>query len=272
MGLSVSEQLSALAHERRLDVFQLLMRRYPQAVPAGEIATALDLKPNTTSVYLSTLRQAGLISQTRRGTFQLYQVRMEAVQSMFSTMLGECCRNRPDLCLPVSPPVDRDGPLQVLFLCSHNSARSIMAEALLRAAGPHFAVQSAGTEPASAPNAIALDLLRDQGLATDGLWSKSVTDVLGDLTRVDLVITVCDTAANVDRIAWPGAPIHSHWGIPDPVVDGPVAEQKTRMQEAFHLLQLKINALTAIPLNEIDTVALQSHVDDIGRRHTAPMA
>ena len=215
MNIPVSDQLSALAHERRLDVFRLLMRRYPDAVPAGEIAQALGLRANTTSVYLSILRHAGLISQTRSGTFQLYRIRLDNVRGLFGDMLGDCCRGRPDICLPdaiaapLAPP-STDTPLRVLFLCGRNSARSIMAEALLRAAGPQYAPHSAGTVPAEAPDPDALAELTRQGLPTEGLQSQAVSRFLGDSPPMDMVITVCDRAANEDVIRWPGAPLHAH--------------------------------------------------------------
>ena len=277
MEFPVADQLSALAHDRRLDVFRLLMRRYPDAVPAGEIAAALDLRPNTTSVYLSILRQAGLISQTRAGTFQLYRIRIEAVQGMFGQMLGDCCRNRPDICLPGTvaealPAPTEARPLEVLFLCSHNSARSIMAEALLRAAGPRFRAHSAGTRPAAAPHPGALAVLRAHRLDTAGLMSEPVSQFLNGAAPMDLVITVCDRAANEDVAHWPGAPLHAHWGLDDPLAAETEAGRQAAMHEAFALIRARIDALADLPLGALDGPALQGQLDDIGRMTTPPMS
>ncbi|MGR3804013.1 arsenate reductase/protein-tyrosine-phosphatase family protein [Marinibacterium profundimaris] len=264
-----------MAHERRLDVFRLLMRRYPDAVPAGEIASALGLRANTTSVYLSILRRAGLISQTRSGTFQLYQIRMESVQDMFGRMLGDCCRNRPDLCLPGPtqrslplPDPTAERPLHVLFLCTHNSARSIIAEAMLRAAGPRFRAHSAGTDPAEAPHPAALDLLRQHGLDTSGLTSDPVEKMLDCGIEMDMVITVCDDAANGDDVHWPGAPLHAHWGVEDPLDTGSEAELRESMARAFAQIHRRITAFTALPIGTLPPAALQGQLDDIGRLRT----
>ncbi|MEM8731197.1 MAG: helix-turn-helix domain-containing protein [Pseudomonadota bacterium] len=266
MSGSVTDQLSALAHERRLDIFRLLMRRYPDAVPAGEIAQALDLRPNTTSVYLSALRQANLVSQTRRGTFQLYRIRMEAVQGLFGDMLGACCRNRPDICMPWDMTRPRDlnaRPFEVLFLCSHNSARSIMAEALLRASGPLFHAHSAGTHPAGTPHPAALQVLGAHGIEVSGLQAKAVADHLRDAPAIDLVITVCNRAAHEDLYDWPGSPLHAHWGLPDPLDDPDHTE--AAMRRVFDMLRPRIQALAALPLADLDAPGLQSALDDIGR-------
>lgn len=261
----VSDQLAALAHETRLEVFRLLMRRYPQAVPAGEIAAALGLKPNTASSYLTTLRHAGLVSQSRKGTFQLYQVRMPVVQRMFATMLGDFGLNRPELAAPQTTLSPHVSPRRVLFLCSHNSARSIMAEALLRRARPDCEVFSAGTQPATAPHTAAIELLQAEGFDTDGLISKSVETYLDpDVAPMDLVITVCDSAANAMDVSWPGAPLHAHWGVPDPLT--PDASMR-RVKAVFDQLHRKVDALAGLPLNDIAATTLQSHLDDIGRKH-----
>ncbi|MBB94018.1 MAG: ArsR family transcriptional regulator [Rhodobacteraceae bacterium] len=270
MEPEISDQLSALAHERRLDVFRLLMRRYPDAVPAGEIASALGLRANTASVYLSILRQAGLISQTRSGTFQLYRIRMETVQGMFDRMLGDCCRNRPDICMPALPQHAMPGgdtPLNVLFLCSHNSARSIMAEALLRDAGPGFRAFSAGTQPAGEPHPAALDMLTSHDVPTDGLTSLPIAQFLNGTPVMDLVITVCDRAANEDVVRWPGTPLHAHWGVDDPMACDSPALQRAAMAQAFSLIRARIDALTSLDMAGLDPADLQGHLDDIGRMH-----
>ena len=125
------QKLSTLSHEHRMAVFRLLLRRYPDEVPAGEICSALSLRPSTTSVYLSALKDAGLIRQRRQGTSLLYQSDIDAMRELMTFMFSDCCRGRPDLCPPLAFPDsseahrDADRKYNVLFICTGNSARSI---------------------------------------------------------------------------------------------------------------------------------------------------
>ncbi|MGV6848297.1 MAG: arsenate reductase/protein-tyrosine-phosphatase family protein [Marinibacterium sp.] len=277
--MSVPDQLSALAHPRRLDVFRLLMRRYPDAVPAGEIAQALGLKANTASVYLSALRHAGLISQTRQGTYLMYRIQLTSVQAMFSALLSDCCRNRPDICLPWQHPIPDAGadappqtpaPTRVLFLCSHNSARSILAQALLRAKGAAYDARSAGTDPADAPDPAAIEVLSENGIDGTGLASTSTARFLDPAEPgFDMVITLCDRAANEDCAHWPGTPLHAHWSIPDPRKPPAGPRRLAAMRQAFESLRHKIDALDTVLQHEPDRAEMQAHLDAIGRMHRA---
>ena len=96
----ITEQLSILGHPQRITVFRMLMRRFPDTVPAGELATELGIKPSTMSNYLNALQRSGLVSQTRSGTSLLYSVEMTNVQRMLDFLIVDCCRDRSDICMP----------------------------------------------------------------------------------------------------------------------------------------------------------------------------
>ena len=265
MDSNLLSRLSALSHPQRMGIFQLLMRRYPDALPAGEIGQVLGIKGSTTSVYLSALSDAGLITHTRSGTFLHYRVNMETAHSVVSDLFLDCCGGRPDLC-PPTPELPRARKFKTLFICKGNSARSIFAEAILRhEAGARFNAFSAGTEPKAGPNLAALETLRRAGVSTQGLASKPLSAIEGS-GPFDFVFTVCDLAANEPCPAWDAQPITAHWGLPDPVRNTPnLAEKQLAFQSCFEALRARILAFTALPLDTLDRVALQHHVDDIGR-------
>ncbi len=269
-------RLSVLGHPQRLAVFRLLMRRYPDRVPAGEIAAALDVKASTLSSYLSALMQAGLVTQTRDGTWLQYQADMGGVQETLNALVLDCCRGRPELCLSFSPSLETKAPqmadpkYNVLFLCTGNSARSIFAETILRAeGGDRFNVYSAGTRPSSDLNPFAVEVLRAKGHDVTPLRAKNVNEFIGDSApKFDFVFTVCDRAANEECPAWEGQPISGHWGMPDPVkAEGSDAQKSLAFQQAYGLLRNRIRAFAALPLAELDRVSLQHAVDTIARDH-----
>ncbi|WP_439153979.1 helix-turn-helix domain-containing protein [Yoonia sp.] len=269
----IPDQLTVLGHPQRLAVFRLLMRRYPDHVPAGELATALGIKPSTMSSYLSALEQADLIAQERAGTSRLYAVHMQTVQQMFSYLLVDCCRGRPEICLPFStgkiPMSDRK--FSVLFICTGNSARSIFAESILRKfAGDLFNAYSAGTTPRSELNPFALEVLTAKGHDVSVLRAKHVSEFTGpDAPQIDFIFTVCDQAANEECPPWQGQALSGHWGMPDPVkAVGTDAEKALAFQHAYGALKRRIDAFAALPMNSLDQISLQSAVDEIGRTRT----
>lgn len=265
--------LGILGHPQRLSVFRMLVRRFPDAVPAGEIAQALALKPSTLSVYLSALRRAGLVVQERRGTWLHYSADMAGAQALVRFLFEDCCRGRPDCCLPfdinqTEVPDMTDRRYSVLFICTGNSARSIFAEAILRReAGDRFVASSAGTRPRSEPNPFAIEMLRSKGHDVSPLRSKNVDEFQGDgAPHLDFVFTVCDHAANEECPVWPGQPITAHWGVPDPAkAEGTDAEKRLAFQQAYGALRNRILAFAALPFDTLDRVALQREVDHIAR-------
>lgn len=273
----IPSRLATLGHPQRLAIFRLLMRRYPDRVPAGEMAEALGLKASTLSAYLSALLQAGLVTQERAGTSLRYAVAMTEVRRTFDYLLLDCCRGRPDLCAPFTnstntethPMTDRK--YNVLFICTGNSARSIFAESILRKqAGDRFNAFSAGTRPGSQLNPFAVQVLKDKGHDISVLRSKDISEVSGeDAPHFDFVFTVCNQAANEECPAWEGQPMTGHWGLPDPVkADGNDAQKALAFQEAYGALKHRIDLFTALNLESLSRLALQSKIDDIGRKHT----
>ncbi|MEM7722774.1 MAG: helix-turn-helix domain-containing protein, partial [Pseudomonadota bacterium] len=274
MEINLTDRFAALSHPQRMDVLRLLLRRFPGAVSAGDIAGALAIKPATLSAYLTQLRQVGLISQTRQGTSLLYTPHIAGLRQMTEDLMFDCCRGRPDLCPPF-PSANQTGDrimssktYRVLFICSGNSARSIFAESLLRhEAGDRFEAYSAGTRPTSELNPMAVTMLKDKGHDVDGLSSKNVNVFQGpDAPDFDFVFTVCDMAANEDCPTWPGQPLTAHWGTPDPVkAEGTEAERMLAFQHAYGMLRHRIMAFSALPFETLDQLSLQSALDDIAR-------
>jgi arsenate reductase len=163
-------------------------------------------------------------------------------------------------------------PYDVLFLCTGNSARSIIAEAVLRhVGGTRFRAHSAGSHPAGRVNPFALDYLRANRLPTDGLRSKSWDEfALPDAPPLDFVLTVCDSAADEVCPVWPGHPTTAHWGVPDPAaVDGSDDDTREAFAEAGRILTNRIRLFARLPLATLDAMSLARKLFDIGRTGSA---
>jgi arsenate reductase (thioredoxin) len=156
----------------------------------------------------------------------------------------------------------------VLFLCTGNSARSIMAEAILRRKGfPTFAAYSAGSHPTGTVRPEALHQLGVARLPIEGLRSKSWSEFANaGAPKLDFVFTVCDNAANEICPVWPGQPMTAHWGVPDPATVQGTPEQVARaFRDAFVMLDRRITLFTALPLTSLNQLAIQKEIDRIGR-------
>ncbi|QNI30862.1 arsenate reductase ArsC [Alloacidobacterium dinghuense] len=158
---------------------------------------------------------------------------------------------------------------KVLFLCTGNSARSIMAEAIMKRKGvPYFTAYSAGSHPSGIVRPEALHQLEIAGLSTAGLYSKSWNEfAASDSPRLNFVFTVCDNAAKEVCPLWPGQPMTAHWGVPDPAaVQGTPEEIERAFREAFSILDRRISLFLCLPLSSLDQFALQKEIDEIGRQ------
>ena len=165
-----------------------------------------------------------------------------------------------------------DKVYNVLFLCTGNSARSILAEALIGHWGKgRFKGHSAGSFPKGEVHPIALDLLENLHLPTRGLCSKSWNEFARPGAPVmDFVFTVCDQAAGEACPVWPGNPVTAHWGVPDPAaVEGTQDERRRAFREAYVTLENRIRLLVALPIEKLDRLAIKRNVDEIGRHGAA---
>lgn len=165
-----------------------------------------------------------------------------------------------------------DRVFNVLFLCTGNTARSILAEGILRKDGAgRFQSFSAGSQPKGTVNPFALRVLGGFGYPTDGYRSKNWDEfAVAGAPMMDFVFTVCDNAANEVCPIWPGQPMSAHWGISDPAaVEGTDIEKEAAFVAAFKQMKNRISLFTALPIRSLDQLSLQSRLDQIGASETA---
>jgi protein-tyrosine-phosphatase len=161
-----------------------------------------------------------------------------------------------------------DRPFNVLFLCTGNSARSIIAEAIINRVGMgKFKGYSAGSVPKSQVHPLTINLLSKLNYDTAALRSKSWDEFAApDAPKMDFVFTVCNNAANEACPFWPGQPMTAHWGVPDPVAtEGSESQRALAFADTYRMLNNRISIFTSLPLRSLDSLTLQRHLDDIGR-------
>jgi len=274
--------LGALAHETRLALFRLLVQRGPDGLSAGTIAEALDLPPSSLTFHLQQLTHAGLISQRRLGRQLFYATDFAAMNQVVAYLTENCCGGGA-VCEPVCRPataaktpstemeigvMPETQVYNVLFLCTGNSARSIMAEAILNRAGAgRFKAYSAGSHPKGAVHPRTIDLLRRLHYPTEMYRSKPWDEFAAPGAPVlDFVFTVCDSAAQEVCPVWPGQPMTAHWGVPDPAAaTGTEAEIGLAFSDAYRQLNNRISIFVNLPLPKLDRLSLQQHLDEIGK-------
>ena len=242
--------LAALANESRLNVFRLLVRAGPGGAAAGEIATRLEMPASTLSFHLRHLVHAGLIRPERRGRSLLYALRAEKLNELLWFLGEDCCQGRGELCAPLTERIDRRmqealkevARPTVLFLCSRNSARSQMAEAILRhEARDRLHACSGGIRPERI-HPLTLRVLGEIGLPTDGLVAKDLGRFLGKVP-IHYAIVVCEAAnEHCPRIS-PFAPTLLYWPFPDPVAaEGTEQERLAAFRNVCDAIRTRIRA------------------------------
>lgn len=279
--MELSEALSAfsaLSQPTRLDVFRLLIKAGAGGLLSGEIGEKLDVRQNTMSANLTVLLNAGLVRNERQGRSIRYFADFEAMRGLLGFLMEDCCGGRPDLCQPVidqiayssTHPGEKfvsDTTYNVLFLCTGNSARSILAEAIMNRVGQgRFMAYSAGSQPKGEVHPQSIALLKrlnfDTGFARSKNWEEFATP---DAPKLDFVFTVCDNAAGEACPVWPGQPMTAHWGVPDPAaVEGTETEIALAFSDTYRMLNSRISIFTSLPLSSIDRLSLQERLDEIG--------
>lgn len=273
--IAATSALAALAHPDRLAIVRLLARRTPGSMCPSEMIAALGLKPNTLSNHLSALSHAGLVDSQRSGRNLLYRLRIDSIGFLVEHLITDCCNGRPEACAPLAArhlvSFSRVSemstyPLNVLFICTGNSARSIMAETLLNdLGGGRFNAFSAGTNPTGRPNEHALATLVRHGHQTKGLASKDIAYFEGPgAPEMDFVFTVCDRAAAEPCPIWFSTAISAYWGLPDPAsVQAPMGRIIAAFEQAYGTLEKRIRALVSLPVDRLDRLQLQHELDRI---------
>lgn len=269
----------ALSQGTRFETYRLLLRYVPFGLPAGDIARLLAVPHNTMSTHLSLLERAGLVSARRQGRSVIYAASVGPGASALGGLLAEMGVSPlpgpgvlPDAFPQVRPVPDNDRAYNVLIICTGNSARSLMAEAILAREGRgRFHAFSAGSRPHGAPHPEALSLLDGLGYDTGLLASKDWnTFAVADAPAMDFIITTCDHAAGEECPPFPGHPLTAHWGLPDPAaVTGSETEVRAAFVETYRRLAARVTAFVNLPFETLDLARLKERVAEIGRMEGA---
>lgn len=267
--------LGALAQETRLHIFRHLAQTGPR--PAGQVGEHFGLPLATLSFHLKTLQQAGLLDCRREGRQLIYQARCDVIVELMAYLTEHCCN--PPAFNPLtamslqtvtreSAAMNQEKVYNVLFLCTGNSARSILAEATMNHLGKgRFRAFSAGSFPTGKVNPFTLKLLDLQGIPTEGLRSKSWDEfATPDSPPLDFVFTVCGRAAGETCPMWPGQPMSAHWGVDDPAAaEGDDAQKMLAFRKALRELENRIKIFMNLPIRSLDKIKLKSKLDEIGQ-------
>jgi len=267
------EGFGSLAQATRLAAVRHLLAVHPQSLPAGEIARLCEVPHNTMSTHLGILSRAGLISVEKDGRSMNYRADVDGFRDLLEFLSRDCCNGRPELCGDAFDlPSEATGKFMtpafnVLFLCTQNSARSIIAEALLEKIGRgRFRAYSAGSDPAREPVPEVIERLKALGHDVSRLHSKSWDEFRGpQAPRMDFIIALCD-APNGQFCPDLGAQfVTGAWPLPDPAqFTGSSTERTTLLNELYAMIRRRIEIFTSLPFDSLDRMAIKARLDEIG--------
>lgn len=271
---------AALSQETRVDLLRLLAGAGESGLAAGEIAEALRVAPSTLSFHLAALEHAGLVRSVRQGRRVIYSARLAGLRALFEFLTETCCAGRPELCaelgrlLPESANEEAsvEAAYNILFICTRNSARSIMAEAILSTVGRgKFNAYSAGSAPAGAPMPEVIDRLQAMGHDVSRLRSKSWSEFTGDnAPRMDFVITLCDPGEGEACPDLGARPITALWPFPDPAkFSGSDVERTALLNGLYGMIRRRLEAFVHLPFTSLDRMALKARLDQLAGNITS---
>ncbi len=275
--------LAALGQSTRLELLRALLNAGPSGLAAGEVAARLDVPPSTLSFHLKALDQAGLIAATRQGTKLIYASNIDKLRALFAFVSETCCGGGPglrgdlDRLTAANEGKTRMPPAKfnVLFLCTRNSARSIMAEAILNKLAPgKFSAFSAGSEPApEGPMPEVLSQLKALGHDVSALRSKGWEELARpDSPKMDFVITLCDMLAGQVCPDFGNTIATAAWPMPDPAkFAGSAVERATMLNELYAGLRRRLDIFANLPVTSLDRMALKARVDELADPHAAAL-
>ena len=269
----------ALGQPTRLGLMRALLAAGTNGLGAGEVAEALGVPPSTLSFHCRALEAAGLIAATRQGRHVIYAAQMDRLRAVVTFLVDACCDGDPARCGGLGLLSDRamghaavPTPFfNVLFLCTRNSARSIMAEAILAKLGSdRFRSFSAGSDPATeGPLPEVLSQLKAMGHDVSALRSKSWDEFTGPgAPRIDFVIALCDTLNGQACPDFGATVLTGAWPLPDPAkFGGSSAERATLLNELYAALHRRLAIFAALPVGSLDRMALKARLDELADPH-----
>jgi ArsR family transcriptional regulator, arsenate/arsenite/antimonite-responsive transcriptional repressor / arsenate reductase (thioredoxin) len=276
---------AALGQPSRLELLRCLLEAGPNGLAAGEAAQRLGLPPSTLSFHLRALQDSGLIAPTRQGRHLIYAPQLARLRALLAFLAEACCGGAPERCGDLGRLLNaitrekndmEHSAFNVLFLCTHNSARSIIAEAILDKLGrPRFEGWSAGSDPRpEGPLPEVLSLLKTLGHDISELRSKSWNELTGpDAPRMDFVITLCDTIQGQACPDFGETTVTGAWPLPDPSkFTGSPAERATLLNEVYAGLRRRLEAFMSLPVASLDKMALKARVDELADPHAVSRA
>lgn len=268
--------LAGVGQETRLRVLNLVASCGQTGITAGAAAEALGVPASTLSFHFSALEQAGLLVSAREGRHVRYRADPHGARTLIINLAATLYAGQVDvqhavrtaLPIPNEASMAMEPAFNVLFICTRNSARSIMAEAILESIGNgRFRAYSAGSAPADAPMPDVVDRLRQLGHDVAGLRSKSWNDFLGpDAPRMDFVLTLCDPDDGETCPDLGSRPITAIWPFPDPAkFHGSAVERTALLNELYGMIRRRLEAFTNLPFTTLDRMAIKARLDELAR-------